>query len=135
MKRIVVVSLILTSLSLAVVGCAGERPVQQAGGVTAMVAQERSSAGMAAQISGILTTTDTGCFAVTIDDVTYPLQFPFGTRLSDDGAEVAIPGSTPLRVGDRIDGGGGYVHLTDVPVECIPDNEYDEYAVLQTLSG
>ncbi|WES63943.1 hypothetical protein P0L94_15925 [Microbacter sp. GSS18] len=135
MNRLAAVPLTLATISLLVVGCSGESPVQQAGGVTAMVAQERSDAGMAAQISGTLTTTDSGCLAVAIEDVTYPLQFPFGTRLSDDGAEVVVPGLSPLHVGDHIEGGGGYIHLTDVPDECIADNEYAEYAIWQSLSG
>jgi len=40
-----------------------------------------------------------------------------------------------IAAGDRIDGGGGYAHLDDVPDECIANNEYDEYAIWQTVDG
>lgn len=133
-KRIVPAALSLATLSLLLAGCSGESALQRAQGVTAMVAGSRPSAGMDALISGTLTTTDAGCFAVTSGGVTYPLQFPFGTRLSDDGTEVSVPGLPSLRVGDEISGGGGYLHLTDVDRACIADNEYDEYAIWQTVS-
>lgn len=133
-KRIVPAALSLATLSLLLAGCSGESALQRAQGVTAMVAGSRPSAGMDALISGTLTTTDAGCFAVTSGGVTYPLQFPFGTRLSDDGTEVSVPGLPSLRVGDEISGSGGYLHLTDVDQACIADNEYDEYAIWQTVS-
>lgn len=98
-----------------------------------MVAGSQPSAVMDALISGTLTTTEAGCFALTSDGVTYPLQFPFGTRLSEDGTEVTVPGLPSLRAGDEISGGGGYLHLADVDPACIANNEYDEYAVWQTL--
>ncbi len=79
-------------------------------------------------------TTGAGCFALTSGEVTYPLQFPFGTQLSDDGTEVAVPGLPSLRIGDEISGGGGYMHLTDVDPACIADNEYNEYATWQTVA-
>lgn len=133
-KRIIPAALVLAALSLLIAGCSGERALQRAQGVTAMVAASRPSAGMDALISGTLTITDAGCFAVRSGGVTYPLQFPFGTRLSDDGIEVSVPGLPSLRVGDEISGGGGYLHLTEVDPACIADNEYDEYAIWQTVS-
>ncbi len=133
-KRIIPAALGLAMLSLLLAGCSGESALQRAQGVTAMVAGSRPSAGMDALISGTLTITDAGCFAVTSGGVTYPVQFPFGTRLSDDGAEVSVPGLPSLRVGDEVSGGGGYMHLTDVDPACIADNEYDEYAIWQTVS-
>ena len=132
-KRIVPAAIGMATLSLFVVGCSGERGVQQAQGVTAMVAGSSPGAAMDALISGTLRITDAGCFAVSSGGVTYPLQFPFGTRLSDDGTEVAVPGLASLRAGDELSGGGGYLNLMDVPSVCIADNEYDEYAVWQTV--
>ena len=132
MKRTLAASVGLVAVSLAVGGCsgagAGAGAVQEARGTTAMVASAPSSVAMEALISGTLTLTDTGCFAVT-----YPLQFPFGSQIGDDGTEVTVPGLLPLHVGDEISGGGGYLHLTEVDPACIADNEYDEYAVWQTL--
>ncbi|MCR2812796.1 hypothetical protein [Microbacterium sp. zg.Y1084] len=101
-KRIVPAAVGMATLSLFVVGCSGERGVQQAHGVNAMVAGSGPGAAMDALISGTLRITDAGCFAVSSGGVTYPLQFPFGTRLSDDGTEVAVPGLASLRAGDEI---------------------------------
>lgn len=134
MKRVLAVSLGLATVLSLVVGCSSASPVQQAQGVTAMVASDRPSAVMQAEISGTLTLTDSGCFAVTSGGITYPLQFPFGSQLSKDGAEIMVPGLLPLRVGDEISGGGGYLHLSDVNAACVADNEHDEYAVWQTVN-
>ena len=137
MKRTLAASVGLVAVSLAVVGCsgagAGAGAVQEARGTTAMVASEPSSVAMEALISGTLTLTDAGCFAVASGGMTYPLQFPFGSQIGDDGTEVTVPGLLPLHVGDEISGGGGYLHLTEVDPACIADNEYDEYAVWHTL--
>lgn len=103
--------------------------------MTIMVEGSRPSGVMEALILGTLTLTEGGCFAVAAGGVTYPLQFPFGTRLSDDGTEVAVPGLPALRVGDEISGGGGYLHLTDVDPACAAENEYEEYAIWQTVAG
>jgi hypothetical protein len=134
-KRVSSVALCMAMVLLVAVGCSAGTTVQRADGIRAMVAGSQPSAVMEALISGTLTITDSGCFAVTSGGVTYPVLFPFGTRLSEDGAEVAVPGVPPLSVGDEISGGGGYVHLTDVDPACRADNEYDEYAVWQTVAG
>lgn len=137
MMRAFPASLGLATLSLLVTGCsgAGTGAVQQAQGVTAMVAGSQPSAVMDALIFGTLTITEAGCFAVMSGEVTYPLQFPFGSRLSDDGTEITVPGLPSLHEGDEISGGGGYLHLTDVDPACIAENEYDEYAIWQTVDG
>ncbi|RKT36905.1 hypothetical protein DEU34_1435 [Microbacterium sp. AG1240] len=99
-----------------------------------MSASDRPIAVMEALITGTLTTTRSGCFAVTSGGIIYPLQFPFGTVLSDDGHTVQVPGLEPLELGDSIQGGGGYVELDAVSPDCEADNEYKQYAVWQTLA-
>ena len=135
MKRLFLAAVSLATAAVVLVGCGSSDAVQQAEGVTVMVLASQPSAVMDALITGTLTITDSGCFAVTNGDTTYPLQFPYGTRLETSGDAVTVPGLPPLREGDQIRGGGGYLHLSDVPPECAADNEYDEYAVWQTVPG
>ena len=123
----------IAGIAISITACSGAPSAQEADGNTLMAASTPPDAVMEALITGTLTTTESGCFAVASGDVTYPLQFPYGTVLSDDGRTVKVPGHQPLEVGDEIRGGGGYVHLDTVPAGCEAQNEYDEYAVWQTL--
>ena len=135
MRRRIVAAVGAATLAVALVACDGTAAVQQANGVTAMVSASRPNAVMDALIVGTLTITDSGCFAVTNGETTYPLQFPYGSRLDTGGdtASVTVPGLPPLREGDAIRGGGGYLPLSDVPPACVADNEYDEYAIWQIV--
>lgn len=114
--------------------CAAGPPpaVQRAEGVTLLAADERPDAVMDAQIIGTLTVAESGCLALAADGGSYPLEFPFGSRLDDDGGSVEVPGLGTLRLGDEIAGGGGYVAVPDAPEEC---RLGPEFAVWQTVDG
>lgn len=119
---------------LVLAGCASDAtPAEQrAGGTILLAASERADAGMDALVAGTLTRTESGCLALDSGDgQVYVLQFPFGTRLADDGGSVEVPGLGTLRPGDELSGGGGYVDVPDAPEEC---RLSAEFAVWQTVT-
>jgi hypothetical protein len=128
--------LLTFAASAAVVGvtACSATAVHESEGTTLMAAGGPATAAMEALIVGTLTITEGGCIALRTDADTYPLQFPHGTRLSDDGTSVMVPGLDPLELGEAIRGGGGFVELADVPAACESQNEHGQYAVWQTLA-
>lgn len=99
-----------------------------------MVEEREPNAIMEAMITGTLTLTESGCFALEDSDGTIlPMLFPFGTRLSVDGETIHVPGLSPLRVGDDVEGGGGYLSLTEPLPACPADNPSNEYVFWQTV--
>lgn len=83
-----------------------------------LAAPAQSDAQMDAQIIGTLTRTDTGCLALETGTGVLVLEFPFGTRLADDGESANVPELGVVRIGDRIDGAGGYIDVRSAPEEC-----------------
>jgi len=135
--------MIRTAVAIAVVACAavvsgcasiGGTPAEQrAGDSILLAAPERPEAFMDALIAGTLVRTDAGCLAVQgADELTYVLQFPFGSRLAEDGESVEVPGLGVVRLGDAIEGGGGYVDVPSAPEEC---RISEEFAVWQSVPG
>lgn len=119
-------------LLLVACGADATAAVQRAGGVTLLAAAERPDGVMDAQILGTLTVADSGCLALAAEGAVYALQFPFGSRLADDGESVEVPGRGTLRPGDEITGGGGYVDVPGAPEEC---RLGQDFAVWQTADG
>lgn len=101
-----------------------------------------------AEINGTLRyLAESGCFVLESppdDEIQrrYVVVWPPGTTpWHEEGGLVGvmIPWSGTIRLGDRIDGGGGYANprtsnldLPDVPQECLTGN--GEFAMLHTLS-
>lgn len=97
-----------------------------------MISTETPDLVMQAAFGGTLTVTDRGCWAVDGGDWTYPVEFPLGSRLSEDGGTVTVPDLGALAPGDRVEGGGGYLVLEDVPEECSPDGVPVESIIWQS---
>lgn len=121
---------------LAVLGLAGCGPSatpaeQRAGDSILLAAPEDPGGSMDALIQGTLTRSDEGCLTVETSHGTFVLQFPFGSRLADDGESVEVPGAGTLRLGDDVDGVGGYIDVPDTPEEC---RLSAEFAVWQTVA-
>lgn len=71
-----------------------------------------------ASIQGTVAVTHAGCIGITdTQGATYPTVWPRGTSLVD-GAEIAIdiPGVGVRRLGDQVDGAGGYHGIGTRPV-------------------
>lgn len=85
--------------------------------------------GMAALIEGPLSMSS-GCLMVR----EYPVVWPYGTTWDADARAVRLPDGQVVALGDRVSGGGGYLHLPDLgselaePLADCPTNEYDEVA-------
>lgn len=132
MRRIVTV-LVCTVSAAGLAACSSsDISVQRAQGVTAMVSTATPAA-MQASFAGTLTTTDQGCLAVSIGETTFPLEFPAGSRLSDDGQTIDVPGFGSLSSGEPVEGGGGYLTLDGAPDECAPGGEPVESIIWQSL--
>ncbi|NQX13309.1 hypothetical protein HQQ80_16910 [Microbacteriaceae bacterium VKM Ac-2855] len=137
MRRTFVLTAGAATLAAALVGCdasdGSDASVQRGRDVTAMVESTAPSFVMQAIVAGSLTVTDTGCFALDSGGTVRPVQFPFGTRLGDDGETVLVPGLEPIRVGDDVSGGGGYMDLENAPAECESTSEGGDSAIWQTV--
>ena len=122
--------MVIAAVALAGCGTAVTPAVQRAGDSILLAAAEAPDGAMDALILGTLTHTEDGCLAVEHEGNTYVLQFPYGSRLADDGESVEVPGVGTLRLGDAIEGGGGYVNVPDAPNEC---RISAEFAVWQSV--
>ncbi len=113
-------------------GCAdgGTPSEQRAHGTILLAASTQSDSGMDAQIAGTLIRTDSGCLALATDNDIYVLQFPFGTRLADDGESANVPELGIVRIGDPINGAGGYIDVRSAPEEC---QDIAEFAVWERV--
>lgn len=115
---------------VALAGCSAEQSsdtsfravVQRAGGSTLMAAANKPSAAADALSGGTLVHSDRGCVAIgRADGGVSVLLFPFGSKLAEDGESVDLPGTGVVRIGDRVEHGGGVAaleSLADVPDEC-----------------
>ncbi|MDH3193867.1 MAG: hypothetical protein OEM40_06055 [Acidimicrobiia bacterium] len=104
---------------------------------------ERSSSqeGMAAEVRGVLEL-DGECLYVALDEVgeRYPIVWPAGTRWDADNQAVVTSRGESMAIGNKIYGGGGYLHVEDVEriagsqasalaAKCV-DNTYGEIAAV-----
>ncbi|BDZ55148.1 hypothetical protein [Agromyces marinus] len=104
--------------------------VHRADGTILLAASNPPDAAMDAIVAGTLTRTENGCLALDDLDGLHVLEFPYGTTLADDGETVEVPGLGPLRIGDAVEGGGGYLDVADAPDECRTGNDF---AIWQTV--
>ena len=127
--------LAVTAAALLVSGCAsiaaGTTSIQRAGESIALVAPVPPSAVMEALLNGELARDDAGCLALDTGSERHVLQFPFGTSLHEDGEGVDVPELGEVRLGDAIQGGGGFTSLDRHSGDCAADN----YAIWQTVIG
>ena len=72
-----------------------------------VTASQPAQATREAAIIGVLEIRD-GCFIVTIYGEDLLVEWPYGTTLGDDGESVNVPGFGIVRMGDRLNAGGGY---------------------------
>lgn len=95
--------------------------VQREAGALLLVAAKEPQAGGAALVGGTLMRTDRGCISLDVAGVVTAVLFPFGSELAPDGESVQVPGSGVMRVGDKVERGGGVGYLkslSGVPDEC-----------------
>ena len=84
---------------------------------------------MAALIEGRLTMSD-GCLMVR----EFPVVWPHGATWDAEGQAVRLADGQLVGLGDRVSGGGGYLHVavlaTEVaaPLQDCPMNKYEEVA-------
>jgi len=107
---------------LAACSAAQNPEVQRADGIVAMIATSSDEA-MEALVGGELATNDAGCAGVSMDGTFYPVLWPEGTSVSEDG--LTFPDGTSVEPGGTWSGGGGETLL---PAESYPDRP-DECAV------
>ncbi len=114
-------------------GCedGGTPSEQRAHGTILLAASTQSDSGVDAPIAGTLIRTDSGCLALAADNDIHVLQFPFGTRLADDGESANVPGLGVVRTGERIDGAGGYIDVRSAPKDC---HDIAEFAVWERVA-
>lgn len=126
--------LIAVAITTLLPGCgvpgASNPSVQRVGGSIMVAASTEPEDVMEALVVGELARTPMGCLSLQSGSHTNILQFPLGTTLADDGRSVEVPGLGAVELGDSIEGGGGYIKLSDVPEECRTD---DDAAVWQTV--
>jgi hypothetical protein len=96
--------------------------------------------GMAALISGVLQL-EGMCLYIATDVVgqRYPVLWPGGTTWDEQNSSVIPPVGAPIPIGSRVEGGGGFLHVSDVQRLAGPDasarasscadNSYGEIAV------
>lgn len=99
--------------------------VQRADGFVAMIATTSDEA-MEAEVGGEFATNDAGCAGVSMDDIFYPVLWPEGTSVSEDGLTFAD--GTTVGPGGTWSGGGGETLLPsdvypDLPNECAVEAE------------
>lgn len=86
-----------------------------------MAAAVRPEGFMLAAFEATLARTELGCVAFGSGDSTRVVQCPYGTKLSDDGRSIDVPGLGLVSFGDTVRGGGGLGEPdepSDLPVEC-----------------
>ena len=115
--RVLAALALLAAGTTPLAGCGGGVAVTD-GGPAVLVTDAGFLTGDEALIRGTLAVTDAGCIGITdTQGDTYPTIWPRGTRLVD-GVETAIdiPGVGVTRLGDDVDGAGGYYGTSNRPV-------------------
>ena len=97
--------------------------------------------GMAALIRGVLQLEGMCLYIAAIDVVgeRYPVLWPGGTTWDEQSKSVVLPVGAPIPIGSRVEGGGGFLYVSDVErlagpdasaraASCV-DNTYGEIAV------
>lgn len=84
-------------------------------GTAFLVAPPSNGNRMAAIVQGTLAVIGGDClgFDEPGSGGTATLVLPHGSRPSDDGSAVDVPGGPTVRIGDAITGGGGYRSITE----------------------
>lgn len=86
--------------------------------------------GMTALIDGLLTMSQ-GCLLVG----EFRVVWPYGTTWDAEAQAVRLSDSQVVALGDRVRGGGGFLHLSDLgtefaePLADCPTNQYEEVAM------
>ncbi|WP_029068678.1 hypothetical protein [Jonesia quinghaiensis] len=95
--------------------------VETAGEFTAVVSHNDLD-GMDALFSGSVTRLSSGCFGIadSESEQVHLTVWPSGTKMSDDGDYLLLPGGVPVHEGVAIKGGGGLVPADsgELPEEC-----------------
>lgn len=122
-------------LCLALTACGGDASADVASstnGTNPVVAHPAAGdgSGLDALIEGPLTMSG-GCLLVG----EFPVVWPHGTTWDADAQAVQLSDGQVIALGDRVSGGGGYRHLSDLgpefaePLADCPTNEYGEVAI------
>ncbi|MBF0816942.1 hypothetical protein E4U02_11010 [Microbacterium paludicola] len=124
------IALLVVGTTAALVGCAGGVTVTD-DGATVIVTDAGFLTGDEASIQGMISITEAGCVGITdTQGGTYPAVWPRGTSLVGD-SEIAIdiPDVGIKRLGDEVNGAGGYYEigtwsvLAEVAERCHWDGE------------
>ncbi len=110
---------------------------------TLALVRTNSDGGMDAQIRGVVQIGPGGCLGLVREGADEPvaLIWPEGSRLTDDGSSVDVPGVGAVRVGQWVEGGGGEVseprgeRYSDVPAECMRQALLIDAAKITSASG
>ena len=131
-RRLAAASLLYVALVAACgdAGSAGDDPGPEGNGPVVAHPDEGDGDGMQALIEGPLTLSK-GCLLVG----EYPVIWPHGTTWNAERQTVELPDGHVVAEGDRVRGGGGYPHLSDLeahfaePLADCPTNKWGEIAV------
>lgn len=91
---------------------------------------EGDGSGAAALIEGPLAMSS-GCLLVG----EFPVVWPYGTTWDAKAQAVRLSDGQVVALGDRVSGGGGYLHLSDLgtelagPLADCPTNQFEEVAM------
>ncbi|AXH96607.1 hypothetical protein DV701_11170 [Ornithinimicrobium avium] len=135
-------ALTATVLMLSACGGSGAVDVQEHQGAIALVAKD-SEQGSDAEIGGVLGLGPGGCLGLLTEgsDAPVPLVWPAGSKLSEDGTSVTVPGLGEVRPGQTVTGGGGEDsnveadRYSDVPEACLEQGRLVVAASIRSVTG
>ncbi|WP_460784704.1 hypothetical protein [Microbacterium tumbae] len=107
---------LVIAVAIATAGCSGGVTLR-GGNAATLITDDGFLTGDEAAISGTVTITQAGCVGISAQGTSYPAVWPRGTT-AVDGTEVAIdiPGIGTKRLGDEVQGTGGYYEVDTRPV-------------------
>lgn len=141
--RTILRSTALAGALVALSGCGGADTldVQLRDGTTALVSTS-TQAGSDAEVRGVIQVGAGGCLGLLSEETTHPIPliWPEGSKLTEAGDAVDVPGLGTVRVGQTISGGGGEVtnpsgnRYADIPDGCLDQDTLIEATTIKTVT-
>lgn len=133
----------LVGILVALTGCgsADMLDVQLREGTTALVSTS-TKAGSDAEVRGVIQVGPGGCLGLVSEGTTHPtpLIWPKGSKLTQAGDAVDVPGLGVVRIGQTVHGGGGEVtspsgdRYADIPAGCLDQGTLIEATTIKTVT-
>lgn len=134
----------LVGALVALAGCGGGGDVldvQLHEGTTALVSTS-AEGGSDAEVRGIIQVGAGGCLGLLSEGTTHPIPliWPEGSKLTEAGDAVDVPGLGVVRVGQTVSGGGGEVtnpsgdRYAAIPAACLDQDTLIEVATIKTVT-